>query len=127
MGNFSRYIYIIYNFNTYISDIMWPPYPKPPSFRTFKRKKTKDVVHLLGLIGLLKSHLGHFIMTLILSLISTIIGLIPPYISKEITDRVLIPRGDFNLLIYLVRSTNNVSPGKFGNFCFKRLYGISSQ
>jgi len=79
------------------SDMERPPFPVIP-----RGRKGRARFRLFKLLGLLRPHLKFFIVGLILSLISTAIGLLPPYISKEITDKVLIPRSNFRLLIYLV-------------------------
>ncbi len=56
----------------------------------------------LGLIGLLRPYIRLFVLGVFLSAISTAIGLLPPYIGKEITDKVLVPRANPDLLIELV-------------------------
>ncbi|RLF20019.1 MAG: hypothetical protein DRZ82_03615 [Thermoprotei archaeon] len=67
-----------------------------------KGKGIKGKLRLFRLMGLLRPHLKLFIVGLILSMISTAIGLLPPYISKEITDKVLVPMENPDLLVYLV-------------------------
>ena len=80
-----------------------PPDRERPPFPVITRdEKGRARFRLFKLLGLLRPHLKFFIVGLILSLISTAIGLLPPYISKEITDKVLIPRSNPQLLIYLV-------------------------
>ncbi|MEM2930988.1 MAG: ABC transporter transmembrane domain-containing protein, partial [Thermoproteota archaeon] len=57
---------------------------------------------VLRLIGLLRPHLKLLTMYLVLSIVSAAIGLVPPYVSKIITDRVLVPMQDPELLVKLV-------------------------
>ncbi len=78
-------------------------HPPPRSFPAItKEKGLKGKLRLFKLIGILRPHLKFFIIGLTLSMISTAIGLLPPYISKEITDKVLVPRKNFELLVFLV-------------------------
>jgi len=79
------------------------PEPPPPPFPVIARREgIRGKLRLFKLMTLLKPHLRYFIVAFVLSLISTAIGLLPPYISKEITDKVLVPRKNFELLISLV-------------------------
>jgi ABC-type bacteriocin/lantibiotic exporter with double-glycine peptidase domain len=56
---------------------------------------------LLRLIGLLKPHVKLLTIYIVLSIVSAAIGLVPPYVSKIITDQVLIPMRNPELLISL--------------------------
>ncbi|MEM3957064.1 MAG: DUF1854 domain-containing protein [Thermoproteota archaeon] len=58
--------------------------------------------NLLRLIGLLKPHVKLLTVYIILSIVSTTIGLVPPYVSKIVTDQVLIPMRNPELLMWLV-------------------------
>ncbi|MGB9806830.1 MAG: DUF1854 domain-containing protein [Thermoproteota archaeon] len=71
-----------------------PPFPE-------KREARRDS-NLLKLMSLLKPHLKLFTLYFILSIVSTAIGLVPPYINKVITDQVLVPMQHLDLLIKLV-------------------------
>ncbi|MGB9760127.1 MAG: DUF1854 domain-containing protein [Thermoproteota archaeon] len=66
-----------------------------------KREARRDS-NLLKLMSLLKPHLKLFTLYFILSIVSTAIGLVPPYINKVITDQVLVPMQHLDLLIKLV-------------------------
>jgi ABC-type multidrug transport system fused ATPase/permease subunit len=52
------------------------------------------------LLAILKPYWKLFSISMVLFFVSTAIGLLPPYITKEIIDRVLIPMSNFNLLVY---------------------------
>jgi ABC-type multidrug transport system fused ATPase/permease subunit len=54
------------------------------------------------LLKILKPYWKPFSISMILFFISTAISLLPPYITKEIIDRVLIPMSNLNLLVYYV-------------------------
>jgi ABC-type bacteriocin/lantibiotic exporter with double-glycine peptidase domain len=58
--------------------------------------------NLLRLIGLLRPHAKLFTLYFTLSIISATIGLVPPYVSKIITDQVLVPMQNLDLLVKLV-------------------------
>ncbi|MGC8577949.1 MAG: DUF1854 domain-containing protein [Thermoproteota archaeon] len=67
-----------------------------------ERREARRGSNLLKLMSLLKPHLKLFTLYFILSIVSTAIGLVPPYINKVITDQVLVPMQHFDLLIKLV-------------------------
>jgi ATP-binding cassette subfamily C protein len=52
------------------------------------------------LLGILRPYWKSFSIGIILFFASTAISLLPPYITKEIIDRVLIPMSNINLLVY---------------------------
>ncbi|MBO3801239.1 MAG: DUF1854 domain-containing protein [Thermoproteota archaeon] len=75
---------------------------KPPFPMVNERREPQKSSNLLKLLSLLKPHLKLFSLYFIISIISTAIGLAPPYISKVITDQVLVPMQHVDLLIKLV-------------------------
>jgi len=54
------------------------------------------------LLRILKPYWKLFSISMVLFFASTAIGLLPPYITKEIIDRVLIPMSNFDLLVYYI-------------------------
>jgi len=57
--------------------------------------------NLLRLVGLLRPHVKLLTLYIVLSIVSAAIGLVPPYVSKMITDQVLIPMQNPELLVQL--------------------------
>jgi ABC-type bacteriocin/lantibiotic exporter with double-glycine peptidase domain len=74
----------------------------PPFPAVSERREARRGSNLLKLMSLLKPHLKLFALYFILSIASTAIGLVPPYVNKVITDQVLVPMQHVDLLIKLV-------------------------
>lgn len=65
-------------------------------------KKNNRRKILIRMISFAKPFWHLMVATLSLTMLSTIIGLLPPYLMKILIDQVLIPRSNFELLGYIV-------------------------
>lgn len=79
----------------------------PPPERIFLHKSREAFgfrarFKWLRLLEILKPYWKLFSIGVLLFFISTAIDLLPPYLTKEIIDRVLIPMNNLNLLIYYI-------------------------